>query len=863
MKIRFTFVLLILTVSLFAKEVPLETARTVAENFLLLNVSQQTKSSARFELGLVQLPSHEAFSRQIKKSGSVDKDLLYVFSINEDEGFIIISADDNAIPVLAYSLENQFDPAKMPANYQKWIEGYKNQIRYIKAHPEELSEVTSKKWEDLIAGKSFGSTKSTSAVSPLVTTQWNQSPYVNELCPYDATADEKAVTGCAATAMAQIMKYWNYPEQGSGYHSYQHELYGALSANFASVSYDWSSMPNVVNAPSTAVATLMYHCGVSIDMSYGVAANGGSGAYVITSRSPIDHCVEYALKTYFNYDASVNGVIRENYSTSTWVDLLKAELDGGRPIEYAGFGSGGGHAFVCDGFDTNDFFHFNWGWGGYYDGYFSIDALDPGGTGIGGGSGGYNSGHQALIGIKPPGTVSSYDLALYDELTISENPLFYSNPFTLHTDVANFGTNPFSGDFSIALFDKDYVFVEFAEILEGYTLNGESHYTSGLDFTNPGSLGILPGDYYAGAYYRPSGGNWQAIGDGSYTNLLEFNVYYPNDIELYSEFLVSSGTTITQEESFTVTLDIVNDGTSTFYGEFAVDMYDMEGEFATTVQTLTGAELDAGFFYDDLVFTSEGISVDPGTYLLALTHKATGGDWVLSGSSYATNPIKVIVKAAPINPDMYEDNDSEASPYELTPIYSGNAASLDTEGSNSHLGTDLDFYKVSFETGYNYSITARVHDSYSSGNGQVYTNDVVWTYAVDGTWSELYDDVMTGGIALSNGGVLLFGIGPYFEGETGNYLLDIQISRSEIVSAEPPKEDRLRIYPNPATNLIQIESDGSIDLIEFYDVKGRMVFTLDTHSPHVSANISGLSEGVYLMHVTREDQTSVHKIVKQ
>jgi hypothetical protein len=249
--------------------------------------------------------------------------------------------------------------------------------------------------------------------------------------------------------------------------------------------------------------------------------------------------------------------------------------------------------------------------------------------------------------------------------------------------------------------------------------------------------------------------------------------------------------------------------------------------------------------------------------LMSLTHKARDGDWYLSGSTYATNPIKVIVKAPPLNPDMYENNDTEESPYVLTPNYSNNAASLVSEGSNTHIGTDLDFYKVTFETGYNYNITARVHDSYSSSNGQVYSNDVIWTYAVDGTWSELYDDVMPTGIALSNGGEMLFGVGPYFEGETGNYLLDIQITRTEIVSTEPLKEERLNIFPNPATNLIQIESSGIIDRVEFYDVKGRIVYTMDTHSPHVSANISGLSEGVYFLHVTREDQTSVHKIVKQ
>ena len=237
--------------------------------------------------------------------------------------------------------------------------------------------------------------------------------------------------------------------------------------------------------------------------------------------------------------------------------------------------------------------------------------------------------------------------------------------------------------------------------------------------------------------------------------------------------------------------------------------------------------------------------------------------WRLAGSTYQPNPIKVIVKAAPLSPDMYEANDTEDSPYVLVPNYSGNSATVDTEGSNSHTGNDNDFYKVVLEAGFDYNIIARVHDSYNSGNQEIYSNDVIWTYAVDGEWSELYDDVMQNSIVLSDGGELLFGVGPYYEGQTGTYLLDIQIARTETVSSRPLENENLKIYPNPATDLIQIESTGVIDRVKIYDIKGRVVRTIDTNSPQVSTNIAGLSEGVYLLHVTLEDHTSVYKIVKQ
>jgi hypothetical protein len=235
-------------------------------------------------------------------------------------------------------------------------------------------------WVNLLDGRKNVSVST--AVSPLVQTKWDQSPYYNNLCPYDNSKGERTVTGCVATAMAQVMNYWEYPKKGTGFHSYNHSKYGTLNANFGSTTYDWANMPNELTSSSStvqknAVATLMYHCGVSVDMDYNVSSEGGSGAYVISSRSPVTHCTEYALKTYFGYKTSIQGVQKADYTTTNWKNLLKAELDASRPIVYAGFGDGG-HCFVCDGYDNNDYFHFNWGWGGLYDGYFALNALIPG-----------------------------------------------------------------------------------------------------------------------------------------------------------------------------------------------------------------------------------------------------------------------------------------------------------------------------------------------------------------------------------------------------------------------------------------------------------------------------------------------------
>ena len=162
-------------------------------------------------------------------------------------------------------------------------------------------------------------------VSPLIQTTWNQSPYYNDLCPYDNNYNEYTVTGCVATAMAQVLKFWNYPATGSGFHSYNDPNYGTQSADFGSTTYDWTNMPMELTSSNTAVATLMYHCGVSVDMTYGVAETGGSSAYVISSGSPVTNCADMPSKP-VGYPSTLQGLARANYDDRTWKNMLKTNI---------------------------------------------------------------------------------------------------------------------------------------------------------------------------------------------------------------------------------------------------------------------------------------------------------------------------------------------------------------------------------------------------------------------------------------------------------------------------------------------------------------------------------------------------------
>lgn len=659
--------------------------------------------------------------------------------------------------------------------------------------------------------------------------------------------------------MAQVMKFWNHPVQGSGMHSYNHQTYGTLSANFGSTTYQWSLMPNSISGPNDAIATLMYQCGVSVDMNYSPDV---SGAWVVEDDSPV--CSESAFKSYFGYSSSLHGEKRENYTTGQWTDMVRADLDAGRPLVYAGFGSGGGHAFVCDGYDDGNYFHFNWGWGGYYDGYFHIDALDPGGTGTGGGTGGYNSGHQAIFGMVPETTSSTYDLDLYDNVVASPNPINFLQGFSVETKIANYGSNNFSGDFGAWVFDNNMNAIDNVDIISGSLTSG---YYNTYTFSTSGMSSLLPGSYYIGIYYRPSGEEWVQVGDGSYSNMIPFSVANESDIELYSAFNVSVGTNITKSEPFNVVVDIVNHGGSTFYGTFDISLYDLEGYFVETIEQKGGAALQSGYYYEDVTFSTSGVSVEPGSYLLAMQHKPDGGNWSLSGSSSYSNPIQVIVTAADETADIYEPNDDENSAKGLTVNFSGNNASVYTTGSNSHQGSDYDYYSINLPTGFDYTLTARVHDSYNSGNGQTYTNDVLWSFKAGDYWSSAIDDVMYNDIIVYNGGVVNFLVAPYFLGETGTYLLDIQIVKAPLSVDDNKNQNKLEVYPIPVVDILNLKISDIIDIreIQIMDISGKTVMKFgDTkhQDNYLSLEVGNLDVGTYIIMVKTDNDVYHRKFIK-
>jgi len=418
---------LMVSATLFAERVSQDDAALVANNFMNVRSSSNVKKA---------LPA-----KKMVRKATATEDLYYLYENANGEGWVIVAADDAVTPILAYSETGHFRTDNMPVNIQKWLGEYSSIITKIKAEGSEATEEVAGEWETL--RKNVRKAKGDAVVGPLIQTTWDQGePFWNK-CP--GSGNNKAYTGCVATAMAQVMKYWNWPVQGTGSKSYRpldpnsddyvYGPYSTQSADFGATTYDWDNMLNaytylddegydhvlsgLTTAQKDAVATLMYHCGVASEMMYGDADAGGSGTMTINygdwnwgiTTTNKGGCAQNALYTFFGYKQPTgyyrNGDSDYGYASWTdadWTAMLKAELDLSRPIMYAGgtAQSGGGHSFVCDGYDDAGYFHFNWGWSSSCDGYYKTTSLKPGTGGAGSGSSGnFTPEQDVIIGIEP------------------------------------------------------------------------------------------------------------------------------------------------------------------------------------------------------------------------------------------------------------------------------------------------------------------------------------------------------------------------------------------------------------------------------------------------------------------------------
>lgn len=352
------------------------------------------RQAAQLGISMDEASSAKAKSKRVKSvSGEVPA--YYVFPNGEGKGFTVVSGDDRLPEVVGYSDKGTYDEGNLPSNYVGFMKAYEEMVGQLDNGDSRASASIA----EAKALRSSGYQQPT--VAPLLgSIQWNQMIPYNKMCPmYNST--DRSVTGCVATAMAQVMMYYQYPKTlQTDIPAYvSHTKHLSIPQINKGESYDWDNMLpqyasyeplNYTDAQAAAVAKLLYHCGVACEMDYGPS----SGANVTPA----------ILSTYFGYDSDLmQDLNRDVFTLAEWSQIMDKELTAKRPILYSGQSSDGGHEFVCDGTDGNGLYHINWGWGGYQDGYFDVTILNPdkGGAGSGSAPDGYNQYCSMIIGITP------------------------------------------------------------------------------------------------------------------------------------------------------------------------------------------------------------------------------------------------------------------------------------------------------------------------------------------------------------------------------------------------------------------------------------------------------------------------------
>ena len=566
----------------------------------------------------------------VKAAGQVNG--LYVFNVSGDGGFVIVSNDDQTVPILGYGQSGNIDLDNLPDNMRAWLEGYAEQIAWVKTLSGQSTQ-----------SKAPRRTAPKAAVSPLVTSHWNQGAPYNNLCP--EIDGVKTVTGCVATTLAQLV-YYHYVHNGFAASSTALESYTTSTENkakeiinldvsgLAATTFEWADMTATYGNASTdaaknAVAKLMRYCGTALHMMYGLGANGGSSSY--------SENIPYALKHCFGYDGGVRHCYRKNYSYTAWVDLIYSELAANRPVALGGQSAGGGHSFICDGYkyeSETDYFHINWGWGGRSDGYFLLSLLNPYDQGIGGSStlDGFSFGQNAIIGIQQPtaGT-KDYCLSLEGLRLGGADATLDSKTFTrassaeaftgisLYFEVWNYNYGSTAYDATVQLVD--------GVGKEIHTFGGKSQTLNWNDPINatlsPLSIpaGLDNGTYYIKVQSKPSSEtDWQECFDGDAYQLtavisgndLTISVPIPANTLPTATLAVSGNFTKGTEQTVTATIT----GSTGAYNDNIVLRVNNIPVMGTVVNVLAGETVEVPFSF---------IPQRGGANTLALYDRRTGG----------------------------------------------------------------------------------------------------------------------------------------------------------------------------------------------------------------------------------------------
>ena len=545
MKLRISFILFTALFAYWAeaKHVTVENAQSIAQKYYGQTTGGGALRSAQTSFSLAYIAKREATSISPRSAQSDDEDAyFYIFNAPDNEGFIIVAADDRAYPVLGYSFKGAFDYDQAPPVFMQWLKNYQEEIEEALNADSPLE--TNPEWQKIEDGM-----KLRSAGTILGTAEWHQEDPFNRQCPQ--IGSQRAVTGCVATAMAIVMKYHasnGFAATGTGSHSYTYKGQ-TYSATFGS--YDYANMPNTISGftnetQRNAVARLMFHCGVSVEAEYGAEITNAVTPYIAK-----------ALPFFFGFDQSSEFLSRSSFDDASWKNLIRTEIDNYRPIVYNGHGSAGGHAFICEGYTVSDEYAFNWGWGGYCNGYFLLSALVP--------ISGYNfsTDQGMIIGMKR-GTGSTTPNQLWVStadgkkgMTKSVQDISQNMPFNVSSGaVENFSYTSFTGRIAVALTDQSGNVKEIISAVSDRSSNPllPDYYTSMTFNSCRISTVIASNDLLRLVFSTDNGASWKII--YGRTGVVDFLTLGNQSIAVTGVSLNINSRTINVNESFQLTATV-------------------------------------------------------------------------------------------------------------------------------------------------------------------------------------------------------------------------------------------------------------------------------------------------------------------
>lgn len=779
------------TLALAALCVPAVSARTLTAEEAMQNVNAFLGS------GMQKAPARMAGNMKLAGtiSDAAGTPTLYLFSGSEGRGIVVASASSKSIPVLGYASDGEFDMDHMPPAMKWWLDCYSA----------EIAQAESGKTRTVLAvGESEKQT-----IAPIMKTEWNQNAPYNNLTPL--LSGQNCMTGCVATAMAQVMKVHQWPEvHGEGFVSYRWQSQGQqLGVNLAKSTLDWDNMldtygDDATDAQKEAVATLMRDCGYATEMQYSLTASGTTVVKLPT-----------ALYYNFGYDKGMKLLVRDYYGLADWENIVYGELQAGRPVIFTGVSDEqGGHCFVCDGYSSDRYYHINWGWGGLSDGYFLLSALDPSVQGIGGSASGFNNMVSACVGIQKPVEGSSFYYEVlcdgdFEGEVADGYAVFSANAFYNSTFVAE------SGSLGVKLTDSkgetQYVQSESTFKFEPRAY-AETYRIATTALPSEGTYTVTP------AFYCNEDESWHdvptsldaagelilTVENGNYTlSSVEMDVQLSvTNIKLLSDLYTNA--------NFHVSADVVNNGDEEYLGPIMLAL--VNGDKVVAYTPGVNVDVEAG----------KSLSLD---YMTRFMQTAPNGDYDLY---YVTSRLEPISEPIPVSVSAVAGNTSVV--INDLRITSGNGAALPIVPANnvSVAGT--------LECTYGYfadTITAYVFPERGGNSLASLGNATLFVKAGESDTFEFHGSFGNGQVGTT------YSIG-IFNGQTQlrgtvNFILG---DESSVEFVEAPEDVTVSVNGD---ELVVYGAEGKV-YVNVYSVDGKHVLSSATSS----LSVASLAQGTYI-----------------